>query len=137
MKVIATSEDGSLTPGGGSRLANLDYFVPFTGFNAQGKMASYGFVTHDVFCGPYPPKPETIASSGSVDDSGPHAGLEPGGTTFVIVVSDDGKTYILERRSNGTYTAPTVFHSGYAAISIQRISDSQRTRRPIGVRVRP
>jgi hypothetical protein len=124
MKVIATSENGPLSPGGGSRLKDLDYFVPFTGYNDDGKQAAFGSVTHDLFCGPYPPEPETIASSSSVNLAGPHAGLEPDQETFVIVLSDDGKTYILERRSNATYTTPTLFHTGYTAISMQRIADS-------------
>jgi hypothetical protein len=124
MKVIASSQNGPLSPGGGGRLKDLDYFVPFTGYNDAKKQAAFGFVTHDVFCGPYPPTPETIASSPSMNLSGPHAGLEPGGETFVTVLSDDGKTYILERHSNGTYTAPTLFHSGYTGISMQRIQDS-------------
>ncbi len=124
IKVIATSEAGPLTPGGGSRFNNLDYLVPFTGYNGSGKAAAFAFVTHDVFCGPYPPTPEVIAISPSMNFSGPHAGLEPDGQTFVIVLSDDGSTYVLERRSNATYSHPTLFHRGRTAISMQRIGDS-------------
>jgi hypothetical protein len=124
MRVIASSANGPINPGGGSRLKDLDYFVPFTGYNDDGKQAAFGFVTPDVFCGPYPPTPETIASSPSVNLSGPHAGLEPDGKTFVIVLSDDGTTYILERRSNATYTNRAVLHTGYTGISMQRINDS-------------
>jgi hypothetical protein len=124
MKVIASSANGPLNPGGGSRFKDLDYFVSFTGYNDDGKQASFGFVTPDVFCGPYPPAPETIASSPSVNLSGPHPGLEPDGKTFVIVLSDDGTTYILERRPNATYSDRAVLHAGYTGISMQRIDDS-------------
>ena len=124
VRIIARSRRGPLVPAGGSRFHDLEYLVAFTGVDRRGEQASYAFVTRDLFCGPYPDHPEIVAKSGRRNYSGPYVGLEPDTQTFVVVTSDDGSTYILERRQGGAYTTPTRFHAGRTAISMQRIGDS-------------
>ncbi len=110
-------------PGGISRLHNLDYFATFVGPDASGNAAALGVVTTDLICGSFASPEKIHLYSGSVFTE-PYPGLEPDGSTFVIVYVDGTTARLEERTSGGAYTSPVAFQTGVASITMDRIDDS-------------